>query len=256
MSACYRVISGVLALLAVAACTDHAYVALQPGEPLRDINLLFGGVTTIPSPAGGTPIVGLAYDEAVDHLYARVLPGTQLREVDRRSGHVLRAFSAQRVVPGCGGIDPGSEFPNLTCGLALRQADKHLFLDHPNGNPITEVDTNGVWVRDIMLQPPGGTIGGLAYDDVNGRLFVLYIPSRSVAEVDLQGRELRRIVPQAPIQPRGLEYDRRGGRLLIPLIDGNFLGVFDLSGRLIRQHALNRSGITGGTGGGRRWTTR
>lgn len=238
--------------LATSSCTSHhAYVSPTPGEDIRDVQLATGGMSLIRTPAGGAAIVGLAYDQSTDHIFARVLPGTTIREIERSTGHVIRDFQARRVTPGCGGITP-DEFPITECGLAIRWSDRHFFLDNPNGNPITEIDFNGDFVRNIVLQQPGGVIGGLAYDQAGGRLYILYVATETVAEVDLSGTEIRRFRPQAPILPQGLSMSSDRRELYIPLISGNFIGVFDLAGALITQHPLQRSGIAGGVAAGRR----
>jgi hypothetical protein len=238
-------------LLLVTGCATRAYVALTPGEGIREVTMPTGGLATL-RPSHNTQIVGLAYEERTDHLFARLLPGTQLMEIERASSNVLRTFSAQQVTAGCGGIDQGSQLPSIHCGLAQRAADRNLFLDHPTGNPITEVTVDGVFVRHIMLKTPGGPIGGLGYDQNSNHLYVLYIASRTIAEVDLNGVEVRRITPQGPIQPQGLDRDSRKSEFHIPLLNGNEVGVFSDSGALLSQYPLQHAGVTGGVGSGRR----
>ncbi|GIL06261.1 hypothetical protein FBR04_01885 [Betaproteobacteria bacterium PRO7] len=247
--ACLAVVAA--AGLASTGCAMHTYVALTPGEGIRDVTLPGGGLATI-RVSSNEQIVGLAYEQRTDRLFAREIPGTRLVEIERASGATVRTFSAQQVTPGCGGLLTNVELPNIACGLAMRWSDRHLFLDHPNGNPITELDVDGRFVRHIMLQKPGGPIGGLGYDQRNDRLYVLYIVSETVAEVDLNGAEIRRFRPQAPIQPQGLDVSTARRELYIPLVNGNAIGVFDLSGALIEQHPLQRAGVAGGVGAGTR----
>ena len=242
----------VLIVLSVSGCTSHhAYVSLTPGEGIRDVEIPSGDLSLIRTPAGGAAIVGLAYEKDSDHIFARVLPGTALREVERSTGSVLRSFSARQITAGCGGITP-DEFPIAGCGLAIRWSDRHLFLDNPTGNPITEIYINGDFVQNITLQRPGGVIGGLAYDQQTDNLYVLYVATETVAEIDLNGNELRRFQPQTPILPQGLSISPDRRELYIPLVNGNFIGVFDLSGGLTAQHSLQRSGFAGGVGAGPR----
>jgi hypothetical protein len=235
----------------VAGCATRAYVGLTPGEGIREVDLDSGALATL-RPSHNSQIVGVAYEERTDHLFLRLLPGTQLMEVDRATAQVLRTFSAQQVTAGCGGIFPSVEVPSVNCGLAQRASDRNLFLDHPTGNPVTEITVDGTFVRHIALKTPGGPIGGLGFDQDSGTLFVLYIASRTVAEVDLNGVELRRITPQGPIQPQGLERDSRRNEFHIPLANGNEIGVFSDSGALLRQFPLQRAGVAGGVGSGRR----
>lgn len=245
-----RSIAALAAAVVLGGCATRAYVGLTPGEGIREVRLNDGTLETL-RPAHAAAIVGLAYEERTDRLFARLLPGTQLMEIDRRSSVVIRLFNAQQVTAGCGGILPASELPNAVCGLAMRAADRHLFLDHPTGNPITELTVDGAFVRHITLKQPGGPIGGLAFDDDSGRLYVLYATLGTVAEVDLDGVEIRRFRPQGPIQPLGLDYDRHQKVFLIPLQSGNRLGAFDGNGVLLREYPLQRAGTVGGVGSGR-----
>ena len=107
-------------------------------------------------------------------------------------------------------------------------------------------------VPSIMLQKSGGPIGGLGYDQNSNLLYGLYIPSRSIAEVDTNGAELRRITPQGPIMPHGLERDSRRNEFHIPLGTATEIGVFSDGVALLRLYPLQRAGVAGGVGSGRR----
>jgi hypothetical protein len=173
-------------------------------------------------------------------------------EIERGTGAILRSFVARQVTPGCGGVSAAIG-DIVVCGLAMRWSDRHFFLDHPNGNPITEVDYNGDFVRRITLQSPGGPIGGLAYDQRTNTIYVLYVTILTVAEIDLDGREIRRFRPQAPIQPLGLSISPSRRELYIPIVGATHIGVFDLGGALKARHPLQNGGIAGGVGAGPRW---
>ena len=245
-----------LGAAAASACTsDHVYVGLPPGQPLRNVTIPSGDIRTVPL---GAPLVGIAYEEGRDRLFLRVLPGTRIDEVDRRSGRRIRSFPARQVPAGCGGITP-DEFPIEECGLAMRYADRHLFLDHPGGLQIAELDVDGNFVGNIALQQPDGPIGGLAFDQQAGTLYILFIRSRMIDEVDMQGNRLRRIAPRDPatgaalaIERFGLSIDSRRRELYVALHNGNRLGVLDLNGDLRTSYNLNTAGIVPGIGAGRR----
>ena len=245
------IIAVICLALTTFGCSQHAYVSLTAGQQIRDIEVPTGTMKLIPNAAGST-IVGLAYQKSSDRIFARLIPGTAMREIERSTGNIIRSFVAQQVTAGCGGINPVSEFPNTECGLAMRWSDRHFFLDNPNGNPITEVDFNGDFVRHITLQSPGGPIGGLAYDQRANTIYVLFIPIMTVAEVDLNGREIRRFRPQAPIQPQGMSMSSERRELYIPSIDATFINVFDLGGALKAQYPLQSTGYAGGVGAGPR----
>jgi len=239
-----------LALFAL-GCTHHAYVSLTPGQDIRDVEIPSGNMQLI-SNASSSFIVGLAYQKDQDRIFARVIPGTQMLEIERGTGAILRSFVARQVTPGCGGVSAAIG-DIVVCGLAMRWSDRHFFLDHPNGNPITEVDYNGDFVRRITLQSPGGPIGGLAYDQRTNTIYVLYVTILTVAEIDLDGREIRRFRPQAPIQPLGLSISPSRRELYIPIVGATHTGVFDLGGALKARHPLQNGGIAGGVGAGPRW---
>lgn len=232
-------------------CSQHTYVSLTPGQQIRDIELPSSNMELIPNAVSST-IVGLAYQKSSDRIFARLVPGTSMREIDRSSGAVIRSFVARQVTPGCGGLTPASELPITECGLAMRWSDRHFFLDNPNGNPITEIDFNGDFVRNISLQNPGGPIGGLAYDQRANTLYVLFMQGFVVAEVDLNGNEIRRFQPQAPIQPQGMSMSSERREIYIPLVNATHIGVFNLSGALKSQHVLQGTGYAGGVGAGPR----
>jgi len=238
--------------LLTAGCSHHAFVSLTPGENIRDIEIPSGSIEQIRNQSSAI-IVGLAYQKGTDRIFARLIPGTSMREIDRKTGAVVRSFVALQVTPGCGGISPGTEQPVTECGLAMRWSDKHFFLDNPTGNPITEVDFNGNFVRHIILQSPGGPIGGLAYDQRTDTLYVLYITIMTVAEYDLNGREIRRFRPQAQVQPQAMSMSSDRRELYIPLVNATHIGVFDLNGALKASHRLPSVGFAGGVGAGPRF---
>ncbi|MDH3241963.1 MAG: SdiA-regulated domain-containing protein [Alphaproteobacteria bacterium] len=251
-----RPVALLAALAVLAGCADHAYVGLPPGQPMRDITIPDGTTRNVPI---GASLVGVAFEEGRDRLFLRILPGTQLQEVDRRTGRRIRSFSAQQVPAGCGGFTP-DEFPIQECGLAMRYADRHLFLDHPSGLQIAELDIDGRFVRNIRLAQTDGPIGGLAYDQQTDTLYVLFIRSRMIDQIDLQGRRLRRLRATNPqtgaavtVERFGLGINSKRRELYLALHNGNRLGVFDMSGGLIATHNLNRSGLVPGVGGGRRY---
>jgi hypothetical protein len=250
-----RATTALLALAVLAGCAEHAYVGLPPGQPMRDITIPDGTTRNVPI---GASLVGVAYEEGRDRLFLRILPGSQLQEVNRQTGQRIRSFSAQQVPAGCGGITP-NQFPIQECGLAMRYSDRHLFLDHPGGLMIAELDIDGNFVRNIRVAQPDGPIGGLAYDQQTDTIYVLFIRSRMVDQINLQGQRLRRMRASNPqtgaavmVERFGLSINSRRRELYMALHNGNRLGVFDLNGGLIDEHNLNRSGLVPGIGAGRR----
>lgn len=187
------IVFGFFAALLI-GCSHHAYVGMPPGQPMRDVEIPSGNTTLIPI---GSSFIGAAYEEASDHLFLRIVPGTQLQELDR-NGNRLRSFSAQQVTAGCDGAGPESDEPSKECGLAMRYSDRHFFLDHPGGLLIAEVDINGAFIRNIRVAQPDGPIGGLAYDQQTDTIYILFVRSRMVAEIDLMGNQLRRFRPFNP----------------------------------------------------------
>lgn len=247
-----RVLS-ICGISVVAGCSDYAYVGMPQGQPSREVSIPDGATRLFPTSAS---IVGLAYDEPRERIYLRNLPGTQLQELDR-SGRVLRSFAAQRVPAGCGGITP-DEFPIKECGLAVRNSDGHLFLDHPTGLVVSELTRDGRFVRNIRIDQPQGPIGGLAYDQQAGTLYLLFIRNRLIAEMDLNGTTLRTIRPTNPSVGAAVQVERfalginsKRRELYVALQNGNRLGVLNMSGALIATHNLSGGVAVQGIGGGR-----
>ena len=246
----------VVGLTVLAGCTDYAFVGLPPGQPMREIVIPDGDTRNI---SIGSSLVGTAYEEDTDRLFLRILPGTQLQEIDRRTGQRLRSFAAQQVPAGCGGFTP-DEFPIQECGLAMRYSDRHLFLDHPGGLMIAELDIDGNFIRNIRLDQPEGPIGGLAYDQQTDTIYVLFIRNRIIGQIDLQGNQLSRIQTSNPqtgaavlAERFGLSINSRRRELYLALQNGNRMGVFNMSGGLIDEHNLNHGGIVPGIGAGRQF---
>lgn len=229
----------------MAGCSNHAYVALSASEQFRDVSLPDGNMQMIPN-TSSVSTVGLAYLADKDHLLERVLPGTQLREIDRKDGKIIRTFAAKQVTAGCANTGPsGDEIPAGTiCGLAMRQSDRHLFLDHPNGTIITEIDYLGEFVKHIRLQQPRGAIGGLGVDQAADTLYVLFI-NGMVSEIDMRGNEIRSF-NVVGTQPRGLSVNEGRKEIYIPLVNGGHIGVFNWNGELVAKHVLQHAGTTTG----------
>lgn len=242
-----------LVAASLGACrTSRAFTSGQSGTPLRVIDTDTGPLNDVADPGGGSTIVGVAYRPETDLLYVRIAPGNRVRVVSHKTGRVIEDITAGGVPAGCGGVNPATDQVVADCGLAIDAFGKRLFLDHPNGNPIFVTDLAGKALGKITLRNPGGSIGGLGFDESTQHLYVLYIPTHTVAEVDLQGVEIRRFKPDRPIQPESLDYDSDRAELLIPLVNGTHLGIFDRDGKLLRQWPLARSGLAGGTGVGSR----
>lgn len=252
---CTRAFLVVLSLLLFGACSHHAYVGIPQGQPSRDVEIPSGATSLIPI---GASFVGMAYEEDSDHLFIRVVPGTHIQELDR-TGRRIRSFSAQQVTAGCDGINPSDDTPVKECALAMRYSDRHLFLDHPGGQLIAEIDIDGNFVQNIRVAQPDGPIGGLAYDQEKDTLYVLFIRSRAVVEMDLSGNTLRRLQMTNPqtgavlmVERFGLSMNSHRRELYLALHNGNRLGVFDLNGNLKAEHNLSAAVTVHGIGAGRR----
>jgi len=248
-------IFGIVFVLLASCSSHHAYVGMPAGQPMRDVAIPSGNTVFIPI---GAPFIGVAYEESSDHIFLRIIPGTQLQELDR-TGTRIRSFPAQQVTAGCDGILAGNDSPAKECGLAMRYSDRHFFLDHPGGLLIAELDFNGVFIRNIRLAQPDGPIGGLAYDQKTDTIYILFVRSRMLAEIDLDGVQLRRFSTVNPqtrttilVERFGLSISSQRRELYLALHNSNRLGVFDLNGSLVEQHPLNSGVTVQGIGAGRR----
>ena len=84
---------------------------------------------------------------------------------------------------------------------------------------------------------PGGssrTIGGLAWDQVNDLMLVLYaddVPAVVIYDDDI--KEVGRVTFEVATRPSTLVYDSNRQRYYVPLAEAGWLGEFDAQGRLL-----------------------
>lgn len=206
---------------------NHLYLtsAAHPGE-LRDIANDHEPETAVPDllrPWEG--VMGFAYDPYTDHIFLRLTPGTPFCVVDRPAGKVKQRFTASSLPLG-----PGD--------LAIRSANRHLFVADNRTAAVFELTINGEFVRKISLDSTGGPPRGLALDQRSDELLVLTIadgiPAR-VTRFDFRGRLHGSVPLDQPVAAGDLSYDSDAREYYARLAAEPAIGVFDSQGHLTRR---------------------
>lgn len=215
-----------LALLAGCATSgpNHLYFTTAAGAAVQDRGPTaaeIGGVLR-----AGEQALGLAYDFNTDHLFVRVAPVQVIRVIERPSGKMLREMPLPENLRTAGPAD-----------LAIRSSDRHLFAVHADGRSVVELTLFGEFVRRLELPGLDAPIGGLAYDQKNGRLLVLTAASPArVTALDAAGHLAEGVNLPANAAPHSLGYDSDAQRFFVPLNDGHSIGEYDAAGKLVTTH--------------------
>jgi len=184
--------------------------------------------------AAGERVVGLAYDYNTDYLWLRVMPGDLLRVVNRPARRVEAEHAA---ATGDVALDAGS------LDLAIRSADRRVFAVAGDGLTVVVFHRQGHRLRSFA--PGGGTadarIGGLAYDQTQDRLLVLWHDEAGRAWVawdDRTGGMQYKVELPPEVRPHTLGFDDNARHLLVPLAEERGLGRFDTDGRKVGREDL------------------
>lgn len=211
---------------------NHIYLTTAADRAVHDLGPSRTRVTDVIF--SGEQVLGLAYDFNTDHLFLRVAPAQVIRVVERPSGKILREMPLPVELQTAQPAD-----------LAIRASDRHLFAAHPDGKSIVELTLFGQVVRRIELANPDGAIGGLAYDQKNRRLLVLFAGSTPrVGAVAPDGNVTYYVTFPAPLNPVSLGYDSDAARYFVPLAGLGGLGEFDSAGNQVAVHAAGGQPIT------------
>lgn len=225
---------------------NHLYVTTQGGEPMRDFGPAGTPAATVASHTEASDtILGLAYDFNTDHLFLRLAPGNVVRVIERPSGRLLREMVLPKIPTGAMGW-AGTE----TADLAIRSSDRHLFLVLPDGRSVAEFTLLGHHVRTQVVKGLSARIGGLAYDQKNGRLLALLTSSPAqIATISSDGNASFNVTLSEAVHPVSLGYDSAAEHYFVPLTDGHNLGEFHSNGQLATRTLLEHAptGIDAGT---------
>lgn len=210
----------------------HLYQAGDGSAPVRDLALERGSDDTLTGLlAPDDVVVGLGYEFNTDYIWLRLAPGDRLVTIKRSIREVWYRY------------DLPSEFaspdqPSLD--LAVRAFNRMVYAALPEAGRVGRVTRYGKVLPPVH---PGGdarTIGGLAWDQVNDRLLVLYADAEG-GEIVAYANEtepVARVRFSAPVAAWTLGYDSNRSRYYVPLQEAGWLGEFDAEGRLLSRLVL------------------
>lgn len=220
-------------LLTFAGCATrgpmHLYRATHGEAPVGDQALESGEddeLVGFLEPADR--VIGLGYEFNTDYIWLRLAPGNRLITIKRGVRELWYDYDLpeQFLMPD-----------GQTGDLAVRSFNRMVYAAMAEPGLVAKVERYGK-VGEVIR--PGGSdraIGGLAWDQVNDRLLVLYagdVPA--VVSYDNDVEEVGRVTFDVATQPTTLAFDSNRQRYYVPLADAGWLGEFDAQGRLIERH--------------------
>lgn len=174
-------------------------------------------------------VVGLGYEFNTDYIWLRLAPGNKLVTIKRS---VREEWYRYELPPTF------AEEGRASLDLAVRAFNRMVYAAMPEPGLVGKVTRYGEVLESLR---PGGTsreIGGLAWDQVNDRLLVLYVDDGSVVAHDDEVTPVVTVRFDTAVSPTTLAYDSNRGRYFVPLASGAELGEFDAEGRLIARLPL------------------
>ncbi len=206
----------------------HVFLAGAGSSPIHDLT-----VTGAEAPAEiltgfvglGESVVGVAYDFNTDYVWLRVLPWNQLRVINRPANRMEANYA----------FGPTLWDLNASLDLATCSSDLHVFAVADSGDRIVELSRRAVRLREITVGAGGRRIGGLAFDQRDDLLLVLWADgSGDVALADRQGKVVGSVRLSGTINPQSLGFDSDQRTFFVPLAENGKMGVFNLNGDLTR----------------------
>jgi len=207
----------------------HLYSATHGGEPVRDRALEndehdeLGGFLEPED-----RVIGLGYEFNTDYIWLRLAPGNRLITIKRGVRELWYDYD----------LPDRFLMPNGRTGdLAVRSFNRMVYVAMAEAGLVGKVERYGK-VGEVIR--PGGTdrpIGGLAWDQVNDHLLVLYtdgVPGVVIYDNDVE--EVGRVTFDVATQPTTLAFDSNRQRYFVPLAETGWLGEFDAQGSLIERH--------------------
>lgn len=204
----------------------HLYSATNGGHPVRDRALEAGEDDELVGfLEEGDRVVGLGYEFNTDYIWLRIAPGNRLITIKRG----FRELWYDYALPDSFLLEDG-----MSGDLAVRSFNRMVYVAMAEPGRVAKVERYGD-VREVIQ--PGGServIGGLAWDQANDRLVILYagdVPEVVIYDNDVE--EVSRVSLAAAVRPTTLAYDSNRRRYYVPLAEAGWLGEFDAEGQLI-----------------------
>jgi hypothetical protein len=221
-----------LILLAGCATTGptHLYLAGTGTMPILDRSLEGANHDELAGLlAPGDRVVGVGYEYNTDYIWLRMAPGNRLITIKRSIRGVWYRY------------DLPVEFASVSSpslDLAVRSLNRMVYAAMPEAGRVGKVTRYGKVLPSFRPGDDTRSIGGLAWDQVDDRLIVLYRDDVEVVVYENERQPVTRIKLQAEVDPWSLAYDSNRRRYFVPLREKGWLGEFDAEGQLIGRHAL------------------
>lgn len=205
----------------------HLYLAGAGGAPIVDHDLEGTRHDRLEGFLRPTDrVVGLGYEFNTDYIWLRLAPGAELVTIKRSE---RREWYRYQLPAAFGAAEATS------LDLAVRAFNRMVYAAMPEPGVVGKVTRYG----DIQASVrPGGTarpIGGLAWDQVNDRLLVLYADDGSVVAYAEEITPVGTVRFDRPVAATSLAYDSNRARYYVPLADGRALGEFDAAGGFLGE---------------------
>ena len=171
-------------------------------------------------------VIGLGYEHNTDYIWLRLAPGDRLVTIKRG----IRELWYDYPLPAAFKLAEGQ-----TGDLAVRSFNRMVYAVMPTVGVIGKVTRYGEVLETFTLGDGERAIGGLAWDQVNDRLLVLYADSNEVVAYANDALEVSRISLSTEVRAQTLAYDSNRARFFVPLDEPGWLGEFDATGRLVSR---------------------
>ncbi|MBT5901339.1 MAG: hypothetical protein HOH58_04435 [Opitutaceae bacterium] len=222
-------------LMTCAGCATrgpmHLYSATSGQDPVRDQALESGADDELVGFLDPEDrVIGLGYEFNTDYIWLRLAPGNRLITIKRGFRELWYDYD----LPGSFLVPEGE-----SGDVAVRSFNRMVYVALAEPGMVGKIERYGD-VHEV-IQPGGSdrTIGGLAWDQVNDLLLVLYsdgVPAVVAYDNDIE--EVGRVTFEVATRPTTLAYDSNRQRYYVPLAEAGWLGEFDTQGRLIARRAF------------------
>lgn len=176
-------------------------------------------------------VIGLGYEYNTDYIWLRLAPGDELLTIKRSERKEWYRYE----LPAAFGTEGAASLD-----LAVRAFNRMVYAAMPEPGLVGKVTRYGDVLDGVR---PGDTtrpIGGLAWDQVNDRLLVLYADDGSVVAYADEVTPVATVRFDRVVTATSLAYDSNRQRYYVPLpaAAGAGIGEFDAEGRFLGPVAL------------------
>jgi hypothetical protein len=205
----------------------HLYSAGDGALPIHDQGLETGTDNALGGfLQPGDRVIGLGYEHNTDYIWVRLAPGNRLLTIKRGIQELWYDYS----LPDAFLLPPES-----TGDLAVRSFNRMVYAVMSEPGTIGKVTRYGEVLETFRPDDHSAEIGGLAWDQVNDLLLVLYSATGEVAAYAKETQVVSRVQLDAAINAMTLAYDSNRARFYVPLAEPGWVGEFDAEGQLLAR---------------------